>query len=66
MTTKTKQWIPINPKHFEGKSAKELQTMLSEALEFSNKYPEFEYGWHNEYIQELRKRIANTIGKGKR
>jgi hypothetical protein len=65
MTTKVKRYNPTNPKHFEGKSAKELQTMLSEALEFSKRHPQFQYGWHNEYIQELRKRIADTVGRGR-
>jgi hypothetical protein len=63
MTTPTKQWSPTDPKHFEGKTLKELQEFLVNANEFSAKYPKFQYGWHNEYMQELKRRIAEKIGK---
>lgn len=53
----------LNPKQFEGKSLKELQIMLKSSLEFADKFPQFQTGWHNEYIHELRKKIAEKIGK---
>lgn len=59
------KWSPTDPLHFEGKTLKELQQRLIEANEFVKKHPEFEYGWYNEYRQELRKRIADSIGKCK-
>jgi hypothetical protein len=53
----------LDPRHFEGKTIRELQEMLKQAEEFVKKYPQFEYGWHNEYRQELRKYIAEKIGR---
>lgn len=63
MTRKRELWSAIDPKHFEGKSLKQLQDRFKEALEFVERHPEFETGWHNEYRQELRRRIADKIGK---
>ena len=57
------KWSPTDPLHFEGKTLKELQQRLIEANEFVKKHPEFEYGWHNEYRQELKRYIAERIGK---
>lgn len=62
---KQKRWSPTDPKHFEGKTTKELQQMLKQAEEFSEKHFQFKFGWHNEYVQELKKRIAESIGKKK-
>ena len=64
MKNKTKQssWCPTDPRHFEGKSLSELQKRLVEADLFISKHPEFEYGWCNEYRQELKCRIAEKIG----
>jgi hypothetical protein len=42
---------------------KELQEYLKTAEEFSEKYPQFKVGWHNEYIHMLKLRIAERIGK---
>jgi hypothetical protein len=58
-----KKWSPTDPTHFEGKTVKQLQQDLIKANEFVKKHPKFEFGWPNEYRQELKKRIANTIGK---
>jgi hypothetical protein len=60
---KPKKWSPVDPMHFEGKSLSELQKSLVQAKEFSQKHPEFQFGWHNEYVEELRRRIAERIGK---
>ena len=60
---KPKKWSPVDPRHFEGKSLSELQKFLVQAKEFSQEHPEFQFGWHNEYIEELRRRIAERIGK---
>lgn len=62
---KNNLWSATDPKHFEGKSASELRKLLKQAEEFVEKYPDFEYGWHNEYRQELRRRIAEMIGRNK-
>ncbi len=59
----TKKWSPTDPRWFEGKTMRELQDRLKEAEEFVKKHPQFEYGWHNEYRQELRKYIAEKIGR---
>jgi hypothetical protein len=53
----------LDPRHFEGKTIRELQEMLKQAEEFVKKYPQFEYGYQNEYRQELRKYIAEKIGR---
>lgn len=58
-----KKWSPTDPKHFEGKTLRDLQNSLSAAEEFAEKHPQFELGWHNEYRQELKRRIAERIGK---
>jgi len=63
MTIPRKMWSPVDPKHYEGKTLKELQDSLVNANEFTEKHPKFEYGWHNEYVQELKRRIAEKIGK---
>jgi hypothetical protein len=60
---KPKKWSPVDPRHFEGKSLSELQKSLVQAKEFSQEHPEFQFGWHNEYVEELRRRIAERIGK---
>lgn len=62
---KNQRWSPTDPKHFEGKTLKELQHSLKLAEGFAEKHPLFQYGWHNEYVQELRRRIAESIGKSK-
>jgi hypothetical protein len=57
------KWSPTDPKHYEGKTLKELQDSLANAETFVKNHPKFEYGWHNEYRQELKKYIAERIGK---
>jgi hypothetical protein len=42
---------------------KELQDSLENANKFVENHPQFEYGWHNEYRQELKRYIAERIGK---
>lgn len=63
MTKPRKIWSPTDSKHFEGKTLKELQDSLVKAQQFAQEYPQFEFGWHNEYVQELKRRIAESIGK---
>lgn len=58
-----KQWSPTDSKHFEGKTLKELQQSLKLAEDWQKKQPLFQYGWYNEYVQELRRRIAESIGR---
>ena len=58
-----KKWSPTDPRHFEGKTTRELQDRLVEAEQFAQQHPQFDLGWHNEYRQELRRRIAERIGK---
>ena len=60
--TDSRKWSPTDPKHFEGKSLVDLQKELHRANGFSDKHPEFKFGWHNEYRQELKRRIAEKIG----
>lgn len=57
------KWSPTDPKHYEGKTLKELQDSLVNAETFVKNHPKFEYGWHNEYRQELKKYIAERIVK---
>jgi hypothetical protein len=57
------KWSPTDPKHYEGKTLKELQDSLVRAEVFVKNHPQYEYGWHNEYRQELKKYIAERIGK---
>ena len=64
MKTK-KQWSPTNARHFEGQSLKQLQERLLKAQQFVKDHPQFEFGWHNEYLQEIKRRIADKIGKKK-
>lgn len=61
--SKAEKWSPTDPRHFAGKSSAELQKELTRANEFAQKHPQFELGWHNEYRQELKRRIAESIGK---
>lgn len=49
--------------HYASKSTKELEDLLKKATEFVEKYPQFEYSWHNEYRQMLKLRIAERIGR---
>ena len=58
-----KKWSPTDPKHYEGKTLKELEDSLVNAETFVKNHPQYEYGWHNEYRQELKKYIAERIGK---
>jgi hypothetical protein len=51
--------------HYASKSTKELEALLKKAQEFVEKYPQFEYSWHNDYIHQLKLRIAERIGKKK-
>ena len=50
--------------HYASKSTKELEKLLEDAKAFAIKYPQFKYGWHNVYVQDLKRRIAERIGKG--
>lgn len=61
--SRVKLWSPVDPRHFEGKTTKELQDALNKAEDFAKEHTQFEYGWHNEYKQELKRRIAERIGK---
>lgn len=63
--SKRSKWSPTDPKHFEGKSLPDLQRELARAQEFTRNHPAFEQGWHNEYVHELKRRIANQIGRSK-
>lgn len=49
-------------KAFEGKTHRDLEKRLKEANQFVADHPQFEFGWHNEYRQELKRRIAMNIG----
>lgn len=49
--------------HYASKSTKQLQDLLKEAENFTQKYPQFEHGQHNEYVQDLKRRIAERIGR---
>lgn len=62
---KDRMWSPTDSKHFEGKTLTELHKALENAEKFAQEYPQFEFGWHNEYRQELRRRIAEMIGRKK-
>lgn len=62
---KGKMWSPTDSKHFEGKTLTELYKQLENAEKFVQEHPQFEFGWHNEYRQELRRRIAEMIGRKK-
>lgn len=57
------KWSPTDPKHFEGKTLPELQRELARAEKFTANHPNFEFGWHNEYVHELKRRIAQKIGR---
>lgn len=61
--SKRSKWSPTDPKHFEGKSLPNLQRELVRAEKFTVDHPKFGLGWHNEYVQELKRRIAEQIGK---
>lgn len=63
--SKRSKWSPTDPKHFEGKSLPDLQRELVRANAFTDKDPAFGQGWHNEYVQELKRRIADQIGRSK-
>ncbi len=58
----SKKWSPVDPMHFAGKSNRDLEKCLREAEKFVACHPQFECGWHNEYRQELKRRIAMNIG----
>ena len=60
------KWSPTDPKHFAGMSTPDLRRELERSVAFSKKYPQFQIGWHNEYIQELKRRIAESIGRAKK
>ena len=53
----------VDPKLFIDKSLSELQKSLKAAEEFVKQHPQFEFGWHNEYLQQLKMHIAEKIGK---
>lgn len=56
-------WSALDPRHYEGKTTAELQKRLKEVEAFSTQYPQFKSGWYNEYRQELKRRVAERIGK---
>jgi hypothetical protein len=60
------KWSPTDPRHFAGMSTSDLRRELERAVAFSKKYPQFQHGWYNEYIQELRRHIAESIGMKKK
>lgn len=68
-TKEKRQSMGYNTKHFDSEAyyssmtTKELESLLTYAQDFVKKYPEFEYGWHNVYIHQLKLKIAERIGK---
>jgi hypothetical protein len=48
---------------YKVKTTNQLQQLLKDAEDFVVKYPQFELGHHNEYIQRLKMLIAERIGK---
>jgi hypothetical protein len=49
--------------HYASKSTKELEAMLKKAEEFGQKYPVANNSIHNGYVQTLKLKIAERIGK---
>lgn len=49
--------------HYNAKTLKQLQALLKDSESFSERYAEFKQGWHNEHVEDLRRRIAERIGK---
>lgn len=49
--------------YYASKSTKQLEALLKKATEFVEKYPQFEFSWHNEYRQKLKLLIAERIGR---
>ncbi len=52
--------------HYASKSLKELEEYLRVAEEFAKKHSQFGIGWHNEYMHNLKLKIAERIGKKKK
>lgn len=50
--------------HYASKTTKQLQDMLKDAQGFVQRHPKFEQGMPNEHVQDLKRRIAERIGKG--
>jgi hypothetical protein len=51
--------------HYASKSLKQLEADLKKAEQFVKDHPKFENGWHNDYRQTLKLKIAERIGKKK-
>jgi hypothetical protein len=49
--------------HYASKSTKELEALLKQAEKFVKEHPKFEHGWHNDYRQMLKLKIAERIGR---
>ncbi len=49
--------------HYASMSTKQLEFRLREAEDFAKKYPQFQQGWHNEYRESLKLKIAERIGR---
>lgn len=58
--TNTKRWSTTE---FLGLTVRQLEARLVEAEKFTEKHPQFELGWHNEYRHELKRLIADKIGR---
>ena len=53
----------IEADKYSSMSTKELMGLLKNAQDFVKNNPQFEHGWHNEYRQTLKAKIAERIGK---
>ena len=58
--TNTKRWSATE---FLGLTVRQLETRLAEANKFASEHPQFQQGWHNEYRHELKRQIAEKIGR---
>ena len=58
--TNTKWWWT---NELLGLTVRQLEARLLNAEKFAEKYPQFEYGQHNEYRHELKRLIAEKIGR---
>jgi hypothetical protein len=52
-----------NEAHYASKSTKQLQEMLKEAQGFIQRHPKLEQGMPNEYVHDLKRRIAERVGR---
>lgn len=65
MQSNREQWFVNQVKRIQQMQLPEVERAIRDSQAFTEKHPQFELGWSNEYLQALIARRASLIAKRK-